>query len=333
MSNKLLYLFGAGASVNAFPLAKDVYVNEDIIIKGLPRELIEFNFDHYLSELKNEENRKFVDEMKIKFKNIGNQAFKFGDVDTYAKYLNLKNPGGREIKSLKEMLSAFFVLKQKFENKKDDRYLSWLVSIMNRNKFPENVKMLSWNYDYQMQIAASEFGPFENIDHSINSYAYYPAFIGHYPNLESRIDEKYNSYYQLNGTAGYTVNINKKTTSIYNELLSNSNDDLIEFMRNNYMHNSIHFVWENTNYHKEILEKIKPILNEVTIFVIIGYSFPFFNREVDKSIFEELKNLKKIYYQNPTMNGQQLKNQFNLDNSIDIKHIQQTDNFHIPFEY
>ena len=33
--------------------------------------------------------------------------------------------------------------------------------------------------------------------------------------------------------------------------------------------------------------------------VVIGYSFPFFNRKVDRFLFESMPNLKNIYIQDP----------------------------------
>jgi len=35
------------------------------------------------------------------------------------------------------------------------------------------------------------------------------------------------------------------------------------------------------------------------ILVVIGYSFPFFNRDVDRLIIGEMKNLLKVYIQDP----------------------------------
>lgn len=77
------------------------------------------------------------------------------------------------------------------------------------------------------------------------------------------------------------------------------------------------------------------MVSGTTILVVIGYSFPFFNREVDKQIFNELNNrvLKKIYFQDPVLNGKQLISQFGLSDNLKIEHIERTENFHIPFEY
>jgi hypothetical protein len=38
-------------------------------------------------------------------------------------------------------------------------------------------------------------------------------------------------------------------------------------------------------------------LLRIEVLVIIGYSFPFFNREVDNALFMQMTSLKKIYIQ------------------------------------
>jgi len=68
--------------------------------------------------------------------------------------------------------------------------------------------------------------------------------------------------------------------------------------------------------------------------VIIGYSFPFFNREIDREIMGEInfEKLKKIYFQDPFRDGEFLRGQFNIPDNVEIKNIKEPDQFHIPFE-
>ena len=39
------------------------------------------------------------------------------------------------------------------------------------------------------------------------------------------------------------------------------------------------------------------LIQEATALVVIGYSFPYFNRKIDRLIFENTPHLKKIYIQ------------------------------------
>lgn len=58
------------------------------------------------------------------------------------------------------------------------------------------------------------------------------------------------------------------------------------------------FAWEKEYF----VEKSKILFNNISdteILIIIGYTFPFFNREIDRMIFEKMPNLKQIYIQDP----------------------------------
>jgi len=101
------------------------------------------------------------------------------------------------------------------------------------------------------------------------------------------------------------------------------------------------FAWEDEeNTSKKIFneQKVKVALEMATgtnILVVIGYSFPFFNRKIDQQIFYSMHNtLQKIYFQDPFNTGEQLKSQFNLSAQAEasIMHIKGIDNYHIPFE-
>lgn len=110
----------------------------------------------------------------------------------------------------------------------------------------------------------------------------------------------------------------------------------MKFLTSNDLHKLLHFAWENSVYHKSLMQHVKNMIYDTTIVVVIGYSFPFFNRQIDKEIFDILKANKifrKIYYQDPVLNGQHLRAQFDIPPHIDIQHINKVDNFYVPFEY
>lgn len=339
MAEKITYIFGAGASAQALPLAKSVW-REDIRlgpkIPGLAYELLNFDFG-YLDNLpsKNSQNTKST-KSQI-FKKISKQADIFGDVDTYAKYLHLLNPGGEELQELKQALSEYFVIKQNIMKAIDPRYLPWLVSIMDKKRFPENIKILSWNYDFQIELAAGKIEALEEISYNGPVISYQPSFLSYLPNLDpSFSDQGQLSLIHLNGTAGFAKGGKSGTACAFQKGIKNSKRDLISFIDSNQLNSQIHFAWEGGGHHNSLMAYVNPMIIDSTILVIIGYSFPFFNRQIDKEIFKTIKqysNLKKIYYQDPVLTGQQLKSQFDLDNDLDIIHISNVKNFHIPFEF
>lgn len=334
MPDKFLYYLGAGASCNALPLAKSKRDNfGNISIYGLPDSLELFDFSK-------------LDEMgfpgttttwrRERFVELAKNAKKFGDVDTYAKYLFITKQTA-EFKKLKEDLAFFFIYKQKFLNAQDSRYLPWLVSLMNQKTFPENVKILTWNYDFQVQLAFENISELEDIKWDRNSFIHSPSWINHFPNLDpSFSDFEKLSLIHLNGVAGYEKTTFEKSGSIYQK--SNNLKDptyVASYMSQAGFGDLINFAWEGAEYHQTLMKYVKTMISGVDYMVVIGYSFPFFNRKIDKEIFKiifETGHLKKIYFQDPYLDGRQLRSQFGFSGGIEIEHISQTDNFHIPFE-
>ena len=84
----------------------------------------------------------------------------------------------------------------------------------------------------------------------------------------------------------------------------------------------------------EILQSIDYIIGTTDVLVIIGYTFPFFNREIDRKILQHLKPNAKIYIQDiyPERIKQSLKAV-----SLDIKEenivlLSDVDQFYLPPE-
>lgn len=338
MPERILYILGAGASANALPLAKN-FCDESGNIKkpGLAKELRDFELEKYFLDYRVEPWPVDLVKMKQEWVDLAENADKFGDVDTFAKYLKIVGDV-KQLQQLKQSLSQYFAIKQLIEKATDKRYFLWLVSIMNKKIFPDNIKILNWNYDFQIQLAFENFSPSEDVEYSGSGFSHSGLPLQYYPNL----DATYNDFHllsmiHLNGIAGYIKQKDFYTASIFQKKHRSSNDSILEFLREHHENPQINFAWENNQYHQPLNKHINKLIEDTTIVVVIGYSFPFFNREIDKQIFEELKQIqefKTIYYQDPVLTGQQLYSQFNLDrDQINIIHIQQTTNFHIPFEY
>ncbi len=59
------------------------------------------------------------------------------------------------------------------------------------------------------------------------------------------------------------------------------------------------FAWEHQINH-EYYTKIRDSIMDTEILVVIGYSFPFFNRKIDKLIINDyMPHLEKVYFQAP----------------------------------
>jgi len=328
MGVKITYLLGAGASYNSIPIVKDF------------KSRMEF---HISSFENNSELESYVEDLKW----LHDESFNFSTIDTYAKYLYLNRQNDLEEKysRLKNALSLFFIIEQtyqfdfnrlenSFPDNLDKRYLSFLVSIFNSKNWPNDIKILSWNYDFQFELAC------QIIDTDLANY--WPKYNGEELSIEHNI-------IHLNGVA-----------HLFEDLKIDKRKEIKEIEKIWRVHNNkiqlsnkaIKFAWEsNIN-----LDKISSFLIDTDILVIIGYSFPFFNRKTDNAIFEYFKKpkgkLKKIYFQNLNLKGEFLYDQFDIprpgstksfsdplreieyENSIiQITNISKCESFHIPFEY
>lgn len=342
MEEKILYYLGAGASAKVLPLARNVTKYDDTGFpigekQGLIRELQLYLEDDRIASIEEERSVTIINSLKETSKNIAIVSEKFGDIDTYAKFLHLTDVNGKKFQEVKQTVSQFFAIKQLFLNAHDDRYLPWLVSIMSKKIFPENVKILNWNYDFQIELAHRYFGQGEDIRKSNSGFVYSPSLLNYYPNLDPTFrDFDSLSLVHLNGIAGFGKGNDHYFGSIFQTQNVATQVKALSYLADNNLHEFLHFAWENSGYHSELMEHVKKMIAGTTIIVVVGYSFPFFNREVDKEIFRTLLEgspLRKIYYQDPVLDGQQLRAQFGIDKSIEIVHVKQTDSFYVPFEY
>jgi hypothetical protein len=338
--DKVTYIFGAGASALALPLAKG---NPDLKIEGLPDAL---------NRVKQDLENINVAEDLIKYKEslieglawLSKKSEEFGTVDTFAKFCYLKSL--KDFQKIKLILIFCFIYDQIIKQRFDHRYLVFLTTILQQSDtFPPEIKILNWNYDFQIQKAVNEFKE-EGISipdnstiwQSIPLVNYYPP-IGLHP-VPNEINYASYSLVHLNGIAGYYHQNNSTIINPLYHSFKNTEDLIFGFKKyydNPHSFNLLSFGFA-AGYKERYLEKTveiaKNIITDSKVLVVIGYSFPYFNREIDRQILDVLKTggLKTIYYQDPNRNGDFLRNQFNLRSDINIRHVLRTDQFHIPDE-
>lgn len=238
---------------------------------------------------------------------------------------------------LKKLISSYFsyndhklFTQDNKKNKKDYRVLPFLTSILENGRIPEHVKIISWNYDNQIEVAA------ENT--SSKKYDYLKGFTC-WPNSKNSFEDSFIRegslpfLLHLNGLAGYKYNIMtfaEESITPFIELAATNHEPLLSFS------------WESSSddilpmFNKKRLDLAKKMVANTEYVVIIGYSFPFFNRLVDKMLFKEMEHsIKKIYYQDNNLNisPEDLINKFDLNLSTDkIKMIRDIGQYYIPHE-
>src|SRR5690606_641994 len=77
------------------------------------------------------------------------------------------------------------------------------------------------------------------------------------------------------------------------------------YIKSKYRSNNLmRFAWQHGVEHRDNLRQLsnkyaQTILSQTDILVIIGYTFPSFNRDVDSEIFRNSGGISKVYYQVP----------------------------------
>jgi hypothetical protein len=210
-------------------------------------------------------------------------------VDTYAKKLFFKGDR-RNLHELKAVLSTYLTIEQSIKQA-DKRYDAFFATILKNDSnykvfLPEDLKIITWNYDTQLEKSFYEFC--EDNKH-----------------VEDSITFKNNQIYRVNGYCGTPQpgHVGNAFRSVWQAKDSESawRAGLQLFMGyEDTTHSNepdIRFAWEEKT--KNRMANNNTDLESIETCVIIGYSFPYFNREIDDNIWLSLSNVRKIYLQYP----------------------------------
>ncbi|MDO9155127.1 MAG: hypothetical protein Q7U47_15695 [Paludibacter sp.] len=312
---------------------------------------------------------KYLDSTKQDFENIpknltekesilwdigffGLKAKKFGTIDTYARKLFL-NESHTELSKLKVAVSIFFTLwhltddielksrNTKNDNEKfeeiDKRYISLLAAITKKDRnseitIKENVRFVTWNYDLQLESAFAEFNHNASWD-SISRNLKFRCEIGDTSNLQVCHLNGYHGFYytEKNEIEFLTVPNSKNINKILESL-----DYIASSQRRKQLDisNHINYAWESNELAEKTRNEAKRIFSETDIIVIIGYSFPNFNKEIDKMLFDCLKGRKTtIYYQDPNASETFIAQLVNTQETEIICDRIRKDTFYLPYEF
>lgn len=218
-------------------------------------------------------------------------AIKHATIDTFAKKLYLTGKT-EEYNKVKKLLAIYFVIEQ-IINKPDARYDTFLANVLTQDlKIPDRIKILTWNYDSQFEIAFNEYKGQINNPRDVGCYSLHDNDLTTPPSI-----------FKINGTAsfkdwGSLANVKNKSNKLSKEIV----DKIIKAYKDDI--SLLSFAWENTGV-KDSNTTLRTFIQNIQYaktLVVIGYTFPFFNRLVDKAIIGSLNNLKKIYIQDPKAN-------------------------------
>lgn len=351
MSN-VTYLIGAGASAgkrgdNGYIIEGLPCVNEisnclwsicNLIDKtAIPNDLAWRNSQIGLDSVEDWESAR--KNLLRRLQSLRIQCERHATIDTYAKKLVLKNQQVA-FKELEQLLALFFIYIQ-LQNHPDSRYDTFFANILEPNlHFPPNIRVISWNYDSQFELAYSGYDEQGEL------------FLG---TKNAKLDIDY-EIIKINGTASFErqTSIAKLRKEVWDriwaikdkpnhsEQLQREQTWLLEFIflyqlyvvgKKDNTHLS--FAFDSSQPSEKILNRVDKIINQTDALVIIGYTFPFFNREIDRKILQSLKPSAKIYIQdlNPKSVRQSLEAVLTDEQrQVQIKEIERTEQFYLSPE-
>lgn len=334
MDGKVTYLLGAGASKNALPLIKDFperlekFMTDCLAILSFNPNNKKMITTKDIGRGKGIESHRIISDLKWLLENVKKHA----SIDTYAKKLFVTGRD-EELKKLKMLLILFFAHEQiKYV---DERYDSFIAAIINEKKEISNsIRIISWNYDYQFEKAFSEYL-------EIDKLAIIQEILNIAPSKNIKNPRKLKDdvfeIVKLNGTTAVMERENTMEVKNIFEDFSNLPPTSLrtkfeQFYSNLKIYPLVNFAWESS-HNQDYLAKAEEIAKLTTVLVVIGYSFPFFNREIDRRIIQSIPDLDriKIYIQdiNPENIIDRLSSITRSKNIIPIKDVEQ---FYLPPE-
>jgi hypothetical protein len=324
--NNVIYLIGAGASIGAVPIVSGL--RESITKEAEDLLQLKESFKNLMISQYNFTTFEVIDYAVQSMMNLVIESEEFHSIDNYANKL-FQAGQFEELNSLKLALTLYFGLIQLKDNKVDTRYIQFLSNILKNEVLNPSIKILSWNYDFQFEKALSRILP-------LGKYADCSKYFEIDHGLSNGFD--YNKFFisKLNGTAGIR-DLDNNINQLFDTIKKFNPSDKIKFITNYYIASqngnlkpSLRFAWEN-NTDILINEKLRAQLRKASNVIIIGYSLPDYNFNIDSEIISLCQSARfsiQCKDDNQAI-ADRLRTEFGIK-SIQI--IDQVNNFYIPRE-
>lgn len=358
-NGQITYLLGAGASAEVIPVVTELtqelkQIGNQFLADCRMAEIDKITIDNkqFLSieDVSNE-----LDEFLIP---LADQVAAHRSIDTYAKKLLIRGERSR-LNQVKLAIVMLMLSKQivryngnhtEIKNatiktdidKRQDAFIASIIDVQTK-QLPDNFNVITWNYDNQFELAYSEY---TNYPGEVRQFSR-PVFDSN--NQPSRSNPNGFNFIHLNGMVGFKYDRSDKIEHLHHIYRHNNyNDYAVEFYRLFKLMKSmrddsgsgITFAWERRKHAIQEVNWAKRVAEHTEILVVIGYSFPFFNKDIDKEILGAMKNLKRIYIQDlyPGRVRQSLEPILNKSmspgprNMLKIVELDEVNQFHLPEE-
>lgn len=344
---RVVYWLGAGASAMALPTV-------NLMPEALMAQADQIRRIHGANlTFPNE-----LDSYEKHLRGLAEISVHYGTLDTYARSLYLQPNKEQELASLKLHLSLFFVLapivtapppmvivgvdEYATRYDLDPRYMGWLAVLLGDGlKLNKRVKVISWNYDFQVELALARYCNPGALDQMHERFGIYPGvdpetapttdfFLAHLNGIagQEKRDKSFHAWYKVHaGVFPDWINGLFKAYGDTGAFGTNMRAGFVDRMT---------FAWEGSEVAQHAIVLAEHALRESDVLVIIGYSFPAFNRLIDNQLitaFDSGLTKKRLIVQNPSATVEDFMNLFELDiDRVSVTVDNNPDQFHLPNE-
>lgn len=315
--DKVVYFLGAGASAHALPVLDKL--REEILETGRSLNSYFANDTNLPSFLKTLEQAK--DDLVTDLNWLVHESRNHQTIDTLAKkYFLIKDT--TSLWRLKRTLITYFHIAQLFiragslfkrDLTLDKRYDSLIATIAENNERSEvqlnpRYGIVSWNYDIQFELSLRQYVK-EPINKIKKEFQIHP--------VKGQLDlENYNcdiqqfAMFKLNGNALWDSKlgiINEPIPSEVDTILMESDkyramEAVLKYYSNKEIDDQwyFQFSWEDGSVglqhssNSQMIEDAKQLISRAQTLIIVGYSFPAFNRHLDKELLSVFSGNKII---------------------------------------
>lgn len=337
---RITYLLGAGASANCLPVVSQVNMRlkafTDEYVPTLISQFGDTRFPGRLGESVGDFLRRFKEDMRW----LRSELVSTATFDTLAKSFLIQKRDS-DLNKIKALLSIYFLIEQA-RLPADPRYSLFWASLISRD-FEElgnntQINIISWNYDSQIEKTLLPLSRRSSIL-SLNNMLQIRPIAG----ASQDLDVSRFSVVKLNGSAGLHSTTAEGLKKIDEYITWNISADLLDKLSYFYaqyvqspdfLRPQLNFAWEDNETSREMLKLAKATCQDTEVLICIGYSFPYFNREIDREILSAMSKLRQVILQVGPTDGASVRDRVSsyLGPEMNIQVLQDIGYFYIPYE-
>ncbi len=339
---RVAYLFGAGASANALPVVAQIAARIEAQLAWLDSKENELPEKPLGQGLENYTHGRALKDYCSELAEL-HRALKVNPrltIDTHARAVQRKDRF--KARQLKAVMTLFFAVEQQMANAVDWRYDQFFNSLVGtrEHRLPGHVVLLTWNYDQQIAMSLGQLTGSDSVLGAMDSHK-----ICTLRSLERSSHREYQVLH-LNGIAGYHwqrdeiptydgLYTRRTTTERWHGWLRSFG---LTFYLQHFqdLHPLLEYAWDLEDDLEAYLDHAKTPLTDVERLIVVGYSFPAYNRRIDIGLLRRMPKLRRLTIQvRDKRRGEELRERLEEEYSPltgKVKILEGCDQFLLPEE-